>query len=434
MLGVFAEITSFNASLADEIETAFRVESAGIYRSWVDEIAADTGQGVKVKDGTFIVANSVGKDDDENISAIHRATVKFSQPSEWVEPADVPSLKAHRSLKPRRALFLPREGFIDSTEIMQALRNANDRIAPGLHVQDEVTSILVRNGRAEGVTTASGSHYKAAAIVLCCGQNINRILDASGLRDLGIPKIVGGKGASLMVRSEVAMPCVIRTPNRDFACGTHVVPRSNGELYVGATNRISETPGVGQSVTAGELHTQLHSVIHEINTSFRVAAVTCFRFGTRPLCVDGYPIVGKTQLDGLMVATGTYRTGMLMAPLIARIVGADIAGEQGPANPFSPDNRDILLSKRSSRDVIESGVRDMMSVVQEPHGFLPYNRTQELGDLITVLLKYALEDNGEYDEFMKIIGDDFRCNKMPERIPSLLYSIHEHCENKRKNR
>jgi glycine oxidase len=86
------------------------------------------------------------------------------------------------------------------------------------------------------------------------------------------------------------------------------------------------------------------------------------------------------------------------------------------------------MSKCSSQHIIASGVRDLMSFIQEPHGTLPYNRAQELADFMTVLLKYALEGDGMCEDLVNRARAEFQSNKLPEFVPSLVYLIHMHCQ------
>lgn len=127
---------------------------------------------------------------------------------------------------------------------------------------------------------------------------------------------------------------MIRTPNRDFACGTHLVPRPGGGLYLGATNRIAATPAATEQPSPGEINALIHSAAHEINTRIRTIAFTSVRHGMRPLSSDGRPLIGVTRLTGLHLATGTYRNGILLAPAIAK----HIAGHLTESRPLRPEN------------------------------------------------------------------------------------------------
>jgi glycine oxidase len=60
--------------------------------------------------------------------------------------------------------------------------------------------------------------------------------------------------------------------------------------------------------------------------------------GLRPGSPDNAPLVGPGGADGLVVATGHFRNGVLQAPVTADCVAALLAGEQAPVDiePFSP--------------------------------------------------------------------------------------------------
>ena len=134
----------------------------------------------------------------------------------------------------------------------------------------------------------------------------------------------------------------------------------------------------------------------KFNTEFRTDEIVGFRTGARPLTVDGFPLIGSTGIDGLMIATGTYRNGILMAPAIAEIIASAILGtEASIANPFEPTRRASLCINPSPQHLLNNGVRDLVSFIQEPHGNLPYERAQELESFLTVLLTACLTDNLE---------------------------------------
>ena len=54
------------------------------------------------------------------------------------------------------------------------------------------------------------------------------------------------------------------------------------------------------------------------------------RTGLRPGSPDDLPMVGPTRLDGLVMATGHFRNGVLLTPVTAEAVAAAVAGEAVP--------------------------------------------------------------------------------------------------------
>ena len=53
--------------------------------------------------------------------------------------------------------------------------------------------------------------------------------------------------------------------------------------------------------------------------------------GCGPATPDNAPLIGPGALDGLVLATGHYRNGILLAPVTADAVAAVLAGEEPPA-------------------------------------------------------------------------------------------------------
>jgi glycine oxidase len=104
----------------------------------------------------------------------------------------------------------------------------------------------------------------------------------------------------------------------------YLVPRGDGELVVGATQ---EELGFDTRVTAGGLYELLRDARELVPgvTELELADVVA---GLRPGTPDNVPIVGPAG-DGLVLATGHHRGGVLLAPLTAALVAGEAGGEEG---------------------------------------------------------------------------------------------------------
>ena len=51
--------------------------------------------------------------------------------------------------------------------------------------------------------------------------------------------------------------------------------------------------------------------------------------GLRPATPDNLPLIGPGAIDGLLLATGHFRNGILLAPLTAERIAALLAGDRG---------------------------------------------------------------------------------------------------------
>jgi glycine oxidase len=111
---------------------------------------------------------------------------------------------------------------------------------------------------------------------------------------------------------------VVRTPNRGGAqCGVHIVPRSAGRYYLGAGNYLAKDNPEHRPETIRYLIDTCESEIFGRDTIYNARAELLL--GSRPKSLDGYPVVGPlNNFNGIFVATGTYRIGFSLAPVIAQ--------------------------------------------------------------------------------------------------------------------
>jgi len=200
-----------------------------------------------------------------------------------------------------------------ATALLQAATAAGMR-----HVPQQVTEVLTGAEGASGVGLADGSEVSAAAVVL-----------AAGWRSAGFPGIPLGatvpirpvKGQILRLRSTPVTtaaglpPGLLQRTVRGVVHGSSVylVPRESGELVVGATQ---EEMGADTTVTAGgvwELLRDARSIVPGI-TELALADVVA---GLRPGTPDNAPVLGPAELPGLVIATGHFRAGVLLAPVTA---------------------------------------------------------------------------------------------------------------------
>jgi glycine oxidase len=105
-----------------------------------------------------------------------------------------------------------------------------------------------------------------------------------------------------------------------------MVPRADGRLIVGAT---VEERGFDVRVTAGgtfELLREASRALPDVGELELVEALA----GLRPGTPDNLPLIGPGEVDGLVLATGHHRNGILMAPLTSEAVAALLAAEPPP--------------------------------------------------------------------------------------------------------
>ena len=110
-----------------------------------------------------------------------------------------------------------------------------------------------------------------------------------------------------MYRNKKLRPFFVLTPN------SYLVPRDDGRLIIGAT---VEERGFNSEITAGALYSLLESAWRTLPTIEELPIVETW-CGFRPTSRDDAPILGPTEIEGLVLATGHHRNGILLAPLTA---------------------------------------------------------------------------------------------------------------------
>jgi glycine/D-amino acid oxidase-like deaminating enzyme len=425
MLGAYAEITADKNSSLDQLETDFRIRSSTIYPNWLSELGETSNISVKHGLGTFIIANTFGRNDLNNINAIEQQLISNKAPFELVNEKDVPSYYPNQRYLPRKILWLPQEGFVDTISLTAAIDGITETHVNFSHQDAHVDRLLIRFDRVCGVVLENGITLEADHVVIAAGVGTQSLLEQ--LPDTLMPRhprLMPGKGTALILQTELDFPYVLRSPNRDFACGLHIVPRGKGMIYVGATNRTAACPGTSPGASVEEVHDLLHQVVHEFNTHLDSATFSDLRVGNRPICVDGYPLVGATDCKGLSIATGTYRNGVLMAPLIARVVADEIAnGGARDFNPFSPRGRGINDDALRSSQLFQSGAEGIVSFLPSPHGLLPYKRADELTSFLSGLLELAIKDSDELTHLRNEVRTLIREQPMTESFAQLFFML-----------
>ena len=99
-----------------------------------------------------------------------------------------------------------------------------------------------------------------------------------------------------------------------------------------------EERGFDTTVTAGAVFELLRDA-SEVVPGISEFVIDDIIAGLRPATSDGLPVIGRGALPGLLWAVGHFRNGILLAPITAEIVAAELAGEEPPAvaGAFRPD-------------------------------------------------------------------------------------------------
>jgi len=190
-----------------------------------------------------------------------------------------------------------------------------------------VAAIAVEGGRARGVRLADGVFAAADVVVLAAGAWSREV---GGLPAAALPPVRPVKGQMLALRMDPAAPLLRHVL---WAPKSYLVPRRDGRLLVGAT---VEERGFDDALTAGGLLALLEGA-WRVLPGIEELAVAETWVGFRPTSRDDAPILGPTAVEGLVLATGHHRNGILLAPVTAEAVAGFVltGAMMAAAAPFT---------------------------------------------------------------------------------------------------
>jgi glycine oxidase len=225
----------------------------------------------------------------------------------------------------RGGALMPDDHQVDNRRLVGALLEACRRAGVDL-VPAAVTAVQRSgDGAAGGVALDDGSTLVSRSVVLAMGCETGLL---EGLPPGTLPPVRPVKGHVVRLRGPASNPLLERTV-RGLVHGRscYLVPRADGSLVVGAT---VEEQGFDRRVQAGAVHSLLDDARTLVPGVDELELVECIA-GLRPGTPDNAPYIGWTDVPGLLVATGHYRNGILLAPITADAVSALLAGEPVPA-------------------------------------------------------------------------------------------------------
>ncbi|MDQ1044754.1 glycine oxidase ThiO [Streptomyces sp. V4I2] len=327
--GMLAAVTELH--YGEQTLLGLNLESARRYPDFAAELTDLTGHDLGYRRcGTLAVA--LDADDRAHLRELHALQRQSGLDSEWLSGRECRRLEPMLAPGVRGGLRVDGDHQIDPRRLAAALVAACERAGVAFHRTWAERLSVVRE-RAAGVVTREGVVLGAGQVVLAAGSLSGRL---AGVPDDLLPPVRPVKGQVLRLTvPERYAPFLSRTV-RAVVRGSQVylVPRENGELVVGAT---SEELGWDTTVTAGGVYELLRDA-HELVPGITELPLTETRAGLRPGSPDNAPLLGPSGLDGLLLATGHYRNGVLLTPVTGDSMAHALTTGELPdvARPFTP--------------------------------------------------------------------------------------------------
>lgn len=331
------------AEPGEEALTELCLESQRRWPAFRDALEGLTGTSVGYRDeGTMVVATN--RDEAAALRHHFDYQIKLGINLEWLTPAEARRREPHLGRNVAAAVYSAADHQVENRDLLLALVRACEMTGVALHPNTPVEALETAGGRVMGVRIA-GELVQADAVVHAAGAWAASL---PGLPLEAKPPVRPLKGQMLAVQMDPAAPILRHVV---WAPTTYLIPRLDGRLLIGAT---VEEKGFDQAITAGGLLALLDTAWRALPTIEELPVVETW-VGFRPTSRDDAPIFGPTDLDGLFMATGHHRNGILLAPLTADAVSEAILKGTMPniAEPFRLDRfRSPVTTNAQARAVV----------------------------------------------------------------------------------
>jgi glycine oxidase len=283
-------------------------ESLKLYPNYVAAVEGASGKPTAYTHrGTIeIFLAPHGEDERDRTVAAHRELGLVAEPVSLDT-----ARKLEGSINPvaRAAAWLSQEATVEPRLLTEAVLGAARECGTEIRSNCVVTKLRRDGDRSTGVV-ADGNEIGAGHVVVAAGCFSAGIAPENDPVGRYVPTRPV-RGQMMALRSDaVRLRRVLRSEKG------YLVPRRDGRIVAGST---SEEVGFENRVTPAGLR-QVFNAAVELCPGLAGAEVLETWSGLRPGTPDDLPILGPTDMSGLLIATGHYRNGILLAPVTAKLI------------------------------------------------------------------------------------------------------------------
>jgi glycine oxidase len=308
--------------------------SMALYPTFVRDVEEISGQkaGYRPKGTLQALFSSDAREELSTVIALHHG---LGLKAEALSARDARALEPALSEELEAGVLRPDEASVDNRALTPAVLEAARRGGVEFFPGDAAVAIRREGGRCTGLELKNEQINAEWTVISagCFSANIEGVAPYAPVRP--------AKGQIAALRADD-----LKIERVLWSEKIYLVPRNDGRIVAGAT---VEYTGFEKSLTAGSIQKILSAAI-ELAPGLEHARVEETWSGLRPDSPDHLPIIGPTDLDGLLIATGHFRNGILLTPITARLI-RDWVTQQSVSldwERFSPMRFASAAAQRSS--------------------------------------------------------------------------------------
>ena len=265
-----------------------------------------------------------GADAENKLAAMIAQHQELGLDTEILHVEDAAVLEPHINREIRAAALMRGEAAVDNRAFTNAILRAAELGGVEFRANSSVEKLMLdAESKCVGVII-EGEQIFAKHVVIAAGFASGTI---EGIAQYAPTIPMRGQMVALQ-SAQVDLHRVIRSERG------YIVPRGNGRCVTGST---IENVGVEKRVTPEGIGKILGAAVEMIPELARAAIVETW-CGLRPDTPDHLPSLGPTDIEGLLIATGHFRNGILLAPITAKLIAEWITTRRTNVNweAFSP--------------------------------------------------------------------------------------------------
>ncbi len=278
--------------------------SMAIYPEFVRMVEEASGRsaGYRPKGTLQALFSRDAREELSTVIALHHGLGLKAEP---LSAEDARALEPSLSEDLEAGVLRPEEASVDNRALTQAVLQAARRSGVQFFSASGAEAIWREGGRCLGLNLKNEKVEAQWTVIAagCFSANIQGVAPYAPVRP--------AKGQMVALRADD-----LKIERVLWSEKIYLVPRDDGRILAGAT---VEYTGFEKVLTAGGLEKILAGAI-ELSPGLIGSRVEETWAGLRPDSPDHLPILGPTDIDGLLIATGHFRGGILLAPITARLV------------------------------------------------------------------------------------------------------------------
>lgn len=285
--------------------------SVALYPEFIRRVESLTGMNVGYRKSGALDVILTGNAEEELSTVIAlqhgvglKAKALSAEQARQMEPALTEELQA--------AIFREDEASLDTRAFTDATLKAAEQKGVKIFPRNGAKALWKAGNRCRGLIL-EGGQAEAKWTVIAAGCFSAGIEGAAEYAPVS-----PAKGQMIALRSDsVEIQKILWLEHK------YLVPRSDGRIIAGST---IERTGFDHAVTAGGVQLILREVMKMV-PGLETARIEETWAGLRPDSPDHLPIIGPTDVEGLLIATGHFRSGVLLAPVTARMIREWVVGQ-----------------------------------------------------------------------------------------------------------